>query len=460
MALLKRFVKGVRAPFSKGLTMLRTLIIICLMAVSASSWAFPTQVEWYVNGATGTNAASAGASCDLFVAQNRRYEPNAGYNGSVTGSGDPAGGTFCTLTAPGYTHDYPMLGAQKGTCPANSTLANGQCTCSADTVESNGQCIASQCSTTKGKTSIVNRTVGFVRSTDENDYAVVGPVTKSIPGRLICVNGCAAEIQPVNTSTPGAGAYRSQVPNAAGLYRLSLDLPVTENGTSCAAGAEGSATEKAPQNPLTPAPTCPGYVGEVNGRLGCYGTAEKPVVTVPADRPVSPPESGNPAAGPKPVSGEGSGTGGAGRTPVGGTGDNNGGPSSAVTAGRPSGTASAPAAGEEQMNCGAPGQPKCRIDESGTGDGKTAFDSAKSELTDNEAATKNAINGAANITAPTWSFSFQLPTGCTPYQTGIRGFVMNPCAYQSTIHDLMSMIWAAVTAFCIIGMVGRTIRES
>lgn len=59
-----------------------------------------------------------------------------------------------------------------------------------------------------------------------------------------------------------------------------------------------------------------------------------------------------------------------------------------------------------------------------------------------------------------WTFSFEFPKGCTPFDTGISGFVMDPCKYQSTIHDLMSMVWAAVTVFLLIGMVGKTLRST
>lgn len=113
------------------------------------------------------------------------------------------------------------------------------------------------------------------------------------------------------------------------------------------------------------------------------------------------------------------------------------------------------------INCGLPDTPACRIDETGTpSDSGKSLDPAKSALDTAKTSSETAITGAASIVAPTWSFSFQLPTGCAPYTTGIKGVVLNVCAYRSTIHDLLSMIWAAATAFCLIGMVGRTIRES
>ncbi|MDM0027769.1 hypothetical protein [Variovorax saccharolyticus] len=123
--------------------------------------------------------------------------------------------------------------------------------------------------------------------------------------------------------------------------------------------------------------------------------------------------------------------------------------------------------GEDEggLECGIEGKPACKvdIDEEGTPNLGTTFDAAKGELETNKGAAEAQINAASSIQAPTWSFSFQLPTGCTSYDvTTFKGlaFKMNPCTYQSTIHDLMSMIWAAVTAFCLIGMVGRTIREA
>lgn len=111
--------------------------------------------------------------------------------------------------------------------------------------------------------------------------------------------------------------------------------------------------------------------------------------------------------------------------------------------------------------CGLPGKPKCLIDESGTpAEVGSTFDKAKSDLDVSQTAAKAAIDSAAGIAAPTWSFTFQLPTGCAPYVTGIKGVVLNVCQYQSTMHSLLSAIWAAATAFAMIGMVGRTIREA
>lgn len=111
--------------------------------------------------------------------------------------------------------------------------------------------------------------------------------------------------------------------------------------------------------------------------------------------------------------------------------------------------------------CGLPNTPACKIDETGTPSGVgTTYDGAKTAIDTAKTSAETNITGAASIAAPAWSFSFALPTGCAPYVTGIKGVVLNVCQYQPTIHGLLSVIWAAATAFAMIGMVGRTIREA
>lgn len=125
------------------------------------------------------------------------------------------------------------------------------------------------------------------------------------------------------------------------------------------------------------------------------------------------------------------------------------------------GTDGKPLPADNPLTCGLPGTPACKIDESGTpDDAVTPFEKPKTDLDKVKDDSSLAIDKAATLQAPAWTFSFQLPTGCAPYQTGLRGVLLNICQYQSTIHDLMSMIWAGATFFCLVGMVGRTIRES
>lgn len=123
--------------------------------------------------------------------------------------------------------------------------------------------------------------------------------------------------------------------------------------------------------------------------------------------------------------------------------------------------APAPAPPPPVKVCGLPDTPACKIDETGTkATAETTYDTTKTAIDTAKTSAETAITGAASIAAPAWSFSFQLPTGCAPYVTGIKGVILNVCQYQSTIHGLLSLIWSAATAFGLIGMVGRTIREA
>jgi hypothetical protein len=224
------------------------------------------------------------------------------------------------------------------------------------------------CAAKAGKPGITNWTVGYSRTPEGDDLNMVGSVNKIPSNGMVCDSGCVVEM--------GAGktVWQSQTPTDQGLYRWSLDVVSVPTGAECTA-----TSADAPANKTTPNPTCPGYVGEINGVKGCYGTASNPVNVVQADRPSSLAQPGNPAAGEKPLTGEGSGSTGAGRTPASGTGGAAGGPASAAINAKGSGTIAKPADGQEQQACGAPGQPPCRIDESGTPTGGTSFDRAKTD---------------------------------------------------------------------------------
>lgn len=349
-------------------------------------------------------------------------------------------------------------------CPANSTSNGaGACTCNSGSTEQGGQCVVSQCAADAGKMTTLRMTVGYTRTGDDNDTKAIGPTFNPVTGGNVCSGGCSMQY------ADATKVWVSQAPTDNGLYRTSADIVYRNTGTPCTAGDNPADNSAKPD--IAP-PTCPGYVGEVNGKVGCFGTADKPVTPTALPQPSGQaPQAGNPPAGPVPASGPGSAS---QPTPSTGNGGPAGGPAGAATGGKggtgggtPSGTGGgrggAGTTGDEATPCGATGQEKCnvKVDEAGTPTGGgTNFTGANSQIQTNADNIGQAINQAHGMTAPAWSFSFQLPTGCSAYNVNIKDFVMDPCQYQGTIHDLMSMIWCAVTAFCLISMVGRTIRES
>lgn len=303
------------------------------------------------------------------------------------------------------------------------------------------------------KATTINFTIGYKRTPDDSDSKWIGaPVYPSSGGT--CNNGCTFDMG----NTP-SGAYISQAPGPNGLYRVSGDFTAMGTGHECT--AEGTTPQV---KPAEPAPDCPGYVGEVNGKPGCYGTASKPVITTDAPLPPNP-VAGNPSAGAKPVTGEGSGEGGAGRTPAAGTGVNNGGPAAAAAGGKGggaggtasgSGSTSASVPGEQQAACGAPGQPVCavKVDETGTPT-SASFADADQKIQDYKGQATDARTAAAGTADKGMFEPFKDLWSAPPMQTceafvlpASIGKTIDPCPVADGMRQIMAFIWAAVALFC------------
>ena len=344
-------------------------------------------------------------------------------------------------------------------CPANSTLSGTSCTCNSGFDQSGSSCVphSNVCSAKAGKPGITNWTVGYSRTPGASDLNMVGTVNKIPADKMVCDGGCVVEM------TTGKTVWQSQTPTDQGLYRWSLDVVSVPTGAECTMSAAD-----APANKDTPNPQCPGYVGEVNGVKGCYGTASKPVTVTQADRPTSNPEPGNPAAGEKPLTGEGSGSTGAGRTPVAGTGGAAGGPASSAINSSGNGTVDKPPTDKEQQACGAPGQPRCSIDETGTPDGTgllptTQFDS---KLQERENALTTVTSSSGKDTS--WGVMPQWTQGgtCSPWHmftlppaVGNFSVDVDVCGFKPFADGIANFIWIALAFMGITSMVFATMTS-
>ena len=314
------------------------------------------------------------------------------------------------------------------------------------------------CSEKIGESEVVNFTVGYTRSpnidTDPN-WELVGAPNKIPPSGLLCNPSSPCELK---FSGPSADdmAWQSAAPTANGLYRISLDITASFTGETCTpTEADNAALSK-----TAPIPPCPGFTGEVNGVPGCYGSASSPTSNDISEAKPKPPEAGNPAAGAKPASGEGSGTGGAGRTPSTGDGGPGGGPAAAAGSGtKPDGTTPKPDDGKEQANCGAPGQPKCGIDESGTpakfdGD-KAALDGWKSAVEAN----RNTIKDADGSFFDSYSMFFAVPpiVPCEPIELPNDQVLTRQCDVVEGTRSVMSYIWALAAIWICLGWIREAI---
>lgn len=373
----------------------------------------------------------------------------------------------------GYVTQTVFSILSQASCPANSTLSGGSCVCTPPAIEDTvtGTCgvpAFNPCESLAGTTSTFNVTSGYARSSQsvlnpplmpDGSAAAAGYV--GIPPTTMCVNGCQ------RTRGAPVQSWTSTEPTATGLYRMSDDWQFTATATQCTQ----SVSETAALDPVAAVPGCTGFLGEVNGKKMCVsasaGTTNM-VQAVPKDSFM-----GNPAAG----SGGGSG----GIPSTGGNGANGGGPvgsgdgnlkkadgtviyKSGTTA-PPTGAVSAPAAGTEQAACGAPGQPKCGIDETGTPVGEKdygqkgigeGFDSLKAAL-------ESAVSGDGKDTGwglvPSW---LQSSGSCSPTVLWTLPPNMNSmqvtldlCPHLPMIYTLMNLLWVAWTFFAITEMVFR-----
>ncbi len=357
--------------------------------------------------------------------------------------------------------DTQSVGSLLGGCAAGGVV------CTALYVPGEGPGEES-CSTKIGTSVIVNVTSGWKKTPKVNDESEEWVYTYRFPPSgtaTICggSNICEMTIDAREPCTE-CGAYVSQVAAANGLHRVSTDFRGHFTGKTCNAASESDLPPDAVQADNSKDPPCPGYVGEVNGVRGCYGTASNPV------RPVPPPEkppghggggAGNPTAGTKPSSGEGSGSGGSGRTPSTGAGGSGGGPAGAAAGSgtKPDGTTPKPDDGKEQAHCGAPGQPKCGIDEGGTpskfeGD-KAALDGWKSAVEAN----RNTIKDADGSFFDSYSMFFAVPpiVPCEPIELPNDQLLTRQCDVVEGTRSVMSYIWALAAIWICLGWIREAI---
>lgn len=380
------------------------------------------------------------------------------------------------------------MGIQKSApqCPANSTAVTGGCECTSGMVESGGQCVDQNqaCSAKAGKTGLTNMTLGWQRTPATSGYNEWLNPTRLPAGGVqsFCSGGCQVEVDAFsseNYDSSLGGGYVSQVPNSQGLYRVSMDFVSTGKGSACTA-----TSADAPVNPNSQDdPKCPGAVGEINGTKVCVGTAEKPI------RPEVQPEwvakankvAGNPAAGDKPETGEGSTSGGSGRTPAQGDGGSSGGPSNAAGVGSGGGGGGGSGAapgyaekkeGEEQKACGAPGQPKCSIDETGMPNAADAYKGTGDAWNQAKQQQDGFLSGLTNKSDKdtSWgvsSLSWLNHDTCRPWDLGTftimgqqKNIRVDICVIEPYVIGVMNFLWIVATFFMTISMVFRVMTRT
>lgn len=390
---------------------------------------------------------SVAAACDVAYQQVKN-----GYGvSSVTPGLD--GARTCTFNYNGGSWVGGVQAISGLVCPVNSTQSSGQCTCASGYSESGSSCvlIVNPCAAKTGKPQITNITLCYFRTPNDGSSSNCVTTPAAVAAEL-CDGGCTVAVGDISD------AWVSQQPTSQGLYRASVDYQSVPTGAQCTMSPSSPADKAAPN------PPCPGFVGEINGKTTCVGTAAQPLPTNTLPRSAAGAQPGNPAAGEKPLIGEGSGTTGATRTPAAGDGGAAGGP--AAGAGAASSGTSPTVAGQEQLSCGAPGQPKCSLDESGT---PRPFDSgAFSSKADKYKTDVDSMRGTVSGTSDKnffggWSAAFVAPpiAECTPFELPFfKGSTMgsiDPCPVAGGMRSVMAWLWALGGLVLCLGMVRKVI---
>lgn len=416
---------------------LNLFVVMALLAITATANASSVYSE-----GNGNNASTSGLGvCQLIYASS--YQP--AFNSSPDGYGYAGS---CTIVQNG-TRSGGILAVYVRDCSAAFSSSQS------------AACVPPPACPPAGTVSpsSENFTTGY--SPSMNGVSTVGVVPNG-QWTSTDAQGC------VITVTAGAGpvaCYSSQTPSSNGLYRYSCDFSATFSGQLSSLGPNANAAP----------PKCPGSSGVVNGVPVCLvGTSSSssgselpplagnpppgtsPSADVPAPYPATAPSNPGSAVG----SGSGGGSGGA----TGGGGGSNGNPTDAPRSNTPSGSTGnannpLPPKPPGPVECGGPGRPACKIDESGTPSATGAFDGAGKALSDVTRSSTDQINNAASAAGKdtSWHFSFNLPSQCSVFPM-FMGVQINFCSFQPMVHDLMSLVWVSTTIFVLIGMFGRAQR--
>lgn len=399
------------------------------------------------------------ATSGAFAAECLQYRMDYGYAPWSSSKSAACSSGVAALAAHNPNSSFQLVGQDNDYCHVRGTNAQGGSgVTSYGFYEKPGTCGDPVCQSQQGQAKVVNFTVGYTRTPNidaDPNWKLIGVPNKVPASGLLCNPQSPCEMR-FNGFSDSDMAWQSAAPTPNGLYRLSLDISATFTGETCTP----TETDNAALSKTATIPPCPGFTGEVNGVPGCYGTASNPTSNDVSEPKPKTPQSGNPAAGEKPATGEGSGSDGKGRTPSTGNGGPGGGPAAAAGSGKaPDGTTPKPGEGKEQANCGAPGQPKCGIDEGGTPSkfegNNAALDKWKSDVEAN----RNTIKDANGSFFESYSMFFAVPpiVPCEPIELPNEVLLTRQCEVVEGTRSVMSYIWALAAIWICLGWIREAI---
>lgn len=401
-------------------------------------------------------------------AQSPWGQPRGATCSALPGFDDPGGYDICgnpSSSGPRIISFY----WESNTCKRRIELTGpGGCT-------SNGHSGASEesrpfvANCTQGQVTTKNVRVGFGRYTSNPS----GALWKTEDGRGYMASQ-SAPTNPPNTLCDGsceqvadgaAGDWWYNVnPNAAGLHEIFREQTYTTNGATC--------TQKAPEVDSAVTGSCDGFVGELNGKTVCIAKEPPSNFGTPAGaKPTTSTANSNTRTmSTNPDGSPGAKTGPNGEVP-GKTGDRTG---MVDLSGTGKGSATTPSTGTstgpdgtrttqfDLQVCGMPGKPACKMDESGTPDGrgdhgqgalKTAADSRDAALGSITSSTGKDTGWGS---LPSWF----TPKECTAWHLFDMTWPMEKsidldlCPHMSVIHGVGNVLCAIMSFLGCLSLVG------
>lgn len=116
-------------------------------------------------------------------------------------------------------------------------------------------------------------------------------------------------------------------------------------------------------------------------------------------------------------------------------------------------------ASEDIITCGLPWTPACKMDETGTP--QPVATDVYGDPGGPTMEPLNTIIGEPPAPEVEWSWTFELPAGCTPFPLPAFAPYMDAldvCQFQPTIHDLVSLMWVGATFWALIALISGAFK--
>ena len=344
--------------------------------------------------ASGFIYESAAAACDAFdsaLAGTNYSNFNVSHYLSTNG-------VVCNNLSSGGGDVTTSIAVSSSVCPANSS-GTTSCTCNSGYIESNGQCVNSSCN--------AGDSMPVFWTAPSSDYV------SSVPSD-VCSQGCSGHLDIASydsLTSSVVGNYKKTGATCTGSPSSSLPAPsstASSPSSSASAPSSTASDSSTSSSNSNPSPNCTSDCNNVTNTTTNNNTTNNNSVTNITNNITNPSSTASDSSG--------GSSGSSSTSPSSGASDSG----SSGSSGADNGTKPPETPASDEANCGAPGEPACKIDESGTPTSAgITTDALNGELDKRD----NNLNSIQNTddkdtswgVVPSW---FNGSDSCTPYDGG------------------------------------------